>query len=48
MLENLCAVIEKAEASSSSGLIIAQTKTNGNFVACTYILALKDEVLRVI
>ena len=46
MLQNSSAVIERAEASSGSKNSIAKSKVIDNFVTSTYILTLKDEVLR--
>ena len=45
MLQNLIAVIERAEASSGSKSSIAKNKNNDNFVVRAYILALNGEVL---
>ena len=42
MLQNLIAVIERAEASSGSKTSITQNQTIGNFVASAYIPALND------
>ena len=47
MLQNPSAVIERAEASSGSKNSIAKSKVIDNFVVSAYIIALKDEVLRV-
>ena len=46
MLQNINGVFERAEASSGNELTMTHNKIIGNFVARTYILALKDEVLR--